>query len=100
MPIVNPLLLSDDEMEESAVVVAPDPVNLPTDPAAPLWLLEQLWTVGVLGRTQPVATFLVGEFDNGYMELAPRFPDEPTEDTRDWGMWAFHGVRTYDNYED
>src|SRR3990167_11097921 len=99
MPIVNPLLLGDEDQEESAAPAEPDPVNNPLDPAAPLWLLEQLWTVGILNRLQPVATFLAGERDAGYMDLPPQWPEDPAEDVRDWGTWAFHGLRAYGGYE-
>ena len=100
MPTLQTLLGTDDEQDEQIDPLAPDPVNVVTDPAHPLWLEEQLWTVGVLGKLFPIATFLVGERDSGYMDLPPQWAEEPSEDTRDWGTWAFHGLRAYGMYED
>lgn len=100
MPIPPSLIATPSDQDEQQDPIAPDPVNVPEDPAHPMWLEEQLWTPSVRDSVVQIATFLAGERDLGYMETNPRWADEPAEDVRDWGVWAFHGIRTYDFWED
>lgn len=92
--------LTPAEVAEDQGLPENDPVNAVIDPAHPLWLEEQEWAGGIPGQIYHIFTSLAGERDLGYMETAPRWAEEPAEDVRDWGIWAFHGVRTYEGYED
>ena len=88
------------EQDERLELPEPDPVNTVLDPAHPLWLLEQEWPGGTPGQVFPIFTALADERDFGYLDTAPMFADEPSEDARDWGTWAFHGSRAYGLTED
>ncbi len=92
--------LTPAEEDEDHDLPEIDPVNTVKDPSHPWWLEEQEWSGDVPGQVYVIAAFLAGERDLGYMQTAPRWAEEPSEDTRDWGPWAFHGLITYELYED
>jgi hypothetical protein len=100
MPVIPTSISSPDDQDERVEPVAPDPVNTIEDPAHPMWLEEYIWVPGVEDYIYDVANFLAEERDIGYAIFPSQWPDEPAEDSRDWGPWARHGSLIYDLYED
>ena len=95
-----PLLPADDEVDESRQLQEPDPVNNLLDPAHPIWLEEQEDGTNLIGPLYFVATMLFEERDFSYLETPPVWAEDASEEVRDWGVWAWHGVRTFVGYED
>lgn len=100
MPTLHRLLPDPVEQDQEIELEAPDPENNPQDPAHPAWLEELLWTPGVAEQLYAIASFLAEERSNGYSITPTMWPEEPSEDSRDWGIWAFHGTLIFDLYED
>lgn len=100
MPVLQSLLSTPSEQDEQQSLEPPDHNESLENPAHASYVDEYIWTSGVNDRLYQVASMLAEERSNGYSITPPIWPEDPTEDTRDWGVWAFHGLLIYDYYED
>jgi len=100
MPLLDLIVSTPQIQDEQSEPEVPDPSITVKNPSFASFLLEYLWTPGTRDNEVSVPAFLADERDNGYSITAPMWGEEPSEETRDWGVWAFHGVLIYDGYED